>query len=95
MNKDKNGNNCHDKRKHFSLFVLSIHGKIGREALVVLEILSRLMVAKMDEPILHVQCWINGRIEIAVARSYSLMICGSGPRPVIGPWVGTIIHAPE
>ena len=49
---------------------------LGREALVVLANLSRLMAAKIDEPIFHVQGWINGRIAITVARSYSCIICG-------------------
>ena len=34
------------------------------------------MVAKMDEPISHVQGWIDFQIAIAVARSYSYMILG-------------------
>ena len=49
---------------------------LGREALDVLENLSQLMAAEMDEPISHVRVWINGRIEIAVARSYSQIIHG-------------------
>ena len=44
---------------------------MGKEALVVLTTLSRLMAAKMDEPIVHVTIWVNVRIAIAVARSYS------------------------
>ena len=35
------------------------------------------MAAKMDEPISHVRIWINGRIAIAVARSYSHIIRGA------------------
>ena len=49
---------------------------LGREALVVLTNLIQLMAAKMDEPISHVHGWINGRIPILVARSYSQMIRG-------------------
>ena len=52
----------------FSLFVLSVGGILGKEALVVLANLSQLMAAKMDEPILHVCVWINVWITIAVAR---------------------------
>ena len=33
------------------------------------------MAAKMEEPILHVFGWLNGRIVLAVLRSYSRMIC--------------------
>ena len=49
---------------------------LGKEALVVLSNSSQLMAAKMEESILHVQVWFNGLIKIAVARSYSHMICG-------------------
>ena len=53
----------------FSMFVLSVYGMLGKEALIVLTNLSRLMASKMEKPILHVTDWINGRIEIAVAIS--------------------------
>ena len=46
------------------------------EALAVLANLSRLKASKIDEPILHMCGWINGRIAIVVARLYSRMICG-------------------
>ena len=36
------------------MFFLSVDGMMGKEALVVLATLSRLMAAKMDKPILHV-----------------------------------------
>ena len=74
MKKDKQSKNCHNQRKHFSLFVIYVDGIIGKEALVVLSNLSRLMAVKTDETIPHVRGWINGRISIAVARSYSKMI---------------------
>ena len=35
------------------------------------------MVAKLEEIISHVRGWVNGRITIGVARSYSRMICGA------------------
>ena len=47
---------------------------IGREALVVLSHLSIFMAYKREEPLLQVQGWVNVRIAIAVARSYSQMI---------------------
>ena len=58
----------------FSLFVISIDGMIGREALAVLAKLSRTMAEKMDEPILHVRGWINGQMKTAVEISYSRII---------------------
>ena len=47
---------------------------MGKEALVVLDTLRQLMAAKMDEPILHVIGWANGRIAVAVARLYSRVL---------------------
>ena len=42
---------------------------IGKETLVLLANLSQLMTVKMEEPILHVQGWVKGRIIIVVMRS--------------------------
>ena len=70
MRKDKHGNHCHEQRKQFSLFILSVYGMLGREALIVVVNLSQLMAARMDRPILHMKVCINGWISIAVARSY-------------------------
>ena len=58
------------------MFVLSVDSILGREALVVLSNLIQLMAEKIDEPILHVQFWIKGRIAISVVRSYSRIIHG-------------------
>ena len=51
--KDKHGQACYDQQRHFSPFFLSVDGMMGKEALVILATLSRLMAAKMDKPILH------------------------------------------
>ena len=40
IKKDKHSKHCHDQRKHFSSFVLSVDGMIGRKYLVVLSQLS-------------------------------------------------------
>ena len=48
----------------FCQFFLSVNGVLGKGDLVVLANLIQLVAAKMDEPILHVQCWINGWISI-------------------------------
>ena len=45
--KYKHGKNCHKKHKHFSLFVLSVYGMLGKEALVVLSKLSQLIATKI------------------------------------------------
>ena len=46
INKDNNGKHFHDQRKHFSLFVISVDGILGREVLVVLSQSSRVMAEK-------------------------------------------------
>ena len=40
IKKDKHGKQCNDQRKHFSPFVLSVDGILGREALVLTSQLS-------------------------------------------------------
>ena len=77
IKKDKHGNHCHEQRKHFSLFLLLVDGMLGREALFILSQLSRVMVDKREEPLSLVRGWVNVRIAIAVARSYSRMIRGA------------------
>ena len=55
-----------------SPFIIFVNGMLGREALVILTQLSRIMAAKVDKSILHVWGWINGQISIAVARLYHI-----------------------
>ena len=61
----------------FLLFFLSVGGILGRESLVVFLQLSQVMAEKREEPLSKVRERVNGRIVIAVARSYSQMIRGS------------------
>ena len=49
---NNHGKHCHNQQKHFSPFVIYVDGIIGKDALVVLANLSRLIAAKMEEPIL-------------------------------------------
>ena len=77
IKKDKHGKHCQDQRKHFLSFVLSVDGMIGREVLVVLSQLIQAMADKRKEHPSQVRGWVNGRIAIAVASSYSRMIRGA------------------
>ena len=74
INKDKHGKHCHNQCKHFSLFIVSVNGILGRKALAVLTQLSKTMAEKMEKRIPHIWVWINGQITIAVAVYYSQKI---------------------
>ena len=50
IKKNKHGKHCHDQQKHFSPFVLSVDGMIGREAVIVHSQSSRVMAKKRKEP---------------------------------------------
>ena len=77
IKKDTHGKHFHDQRKMFSPFFISVDGMLGREVLVVQSQLSGVMAEKREEPLLQVRGWLNGRIAISVARSYSQMIYGA------------------
>ena len=77
MKIEKHGRHFHKQQKHFSLFVLSVDGLLGKEAQVVLSTLSQLVAAKTEEPILHVKGWVNGRVTNVLAGSYYKMLGGS------------------
>ena len=80
IKKDKHGKQFHEQRKQFSPFVLSFDRMLRREALIVLSQLSRAMAKKREEPLSQVQGWVNRRIVIAVARSYSQIPLSSTPQ---------------
>ena len=73
IKKDKHSKHCHYPQK--KIVFLSIDGMLGREYLSVLTQFSRNMAEKLDKLISHILGWINVRISITVARSYSSMIC--------------------
>ena len=74
MKQYKHKQHCQDQRKRFSPSFLSLNGMVGKEAQVVLATLSQLMDDKMEEPILHVTVWVNGRVSIGFTRLYSWML---------------------
>ena len=55
IKKDKHCKHCHKEQKHFSPFVISVEGILGKEALVVLSQLSRVMAEIISEPLLKLQ----------------------------------------
>ena len=68
-NKCKHGKHCHEQRKKY-LFVISVYGMLGKEALVLLRNLSRLMATRLREPLSHIHGWVNVCTKIAIMRSY-------------------------
>ena len=62
--KDKHGNNSHKQRKYFFPFSLSVDDMIGKEAILILTNLSRLVATKIK----HVFGWVNTCITIAFER---------------------------
>ena len=77
IKKDKHGKHCHNQRKVFLPFVISVDRMLGRESPIVLYQLSRFIVDKRKEPLLQVRGWVKEQTAIAVARSYSRMIRGA------------------
>ena len=63
-NKDKHSEHCHKQWKYFPQFVIYVDGMIGKESLVILANLIRLMAENVDEPTSQMQGWINGQIAI-------------------------------
>ena len=59
---------------------------MGKEALVALATLIRVMAVEIYEPILHVTGWVNGQITIAVARPYSRLIRGYLASSLLRTW---------
>ena len=49
---DNHGKHCHNQRKKFSPFVLSVDGMLGRKYLVVISQLSQIVAAIRGEPLL-------------------------------------------
>ena len=67
-NREKHIKHLHDQWKNISLFVLSVYGILGKEDLIIIANLSRLVAVKMEEPIFHICVLVNGRIKISFAR---------------------------
>ena len=55
----KHGNHCHEQRKRFSSFFLSVDIMIGKKARVVLYQLSQIIADNREEPLSQVQGWVT------------------------------------
>ena len=74
MKKEKHGHHYYEQSKLLYTFIPSVDGILGKEAKVVIAILSWLMATKTEEPISHVKGWVNGCITIMTARLYSQIL---------------------
>jgi hypothetical protein len=71
---------CLEQRRHFSPFVVSTDGLIGKEAKTMLKKLSAHLAGKTDKPYLVVCGYVNARMSIAIVRvrhtsAYGVHVC--------------------
>jgi hypothetical protein len=65
---------CLEQRRHFSPFVVSTDGLIGKEAKAVLQKLSSLLAKKWGKPYSEVCGYVNARMSIAIVRATQLCL---------------------
>jgi hypothetical protein len=68
---------CLAQRRHFTPFVVSTDGLLGREAKILVQRLSALLAAKWNKPCSHVCGYVNARMSIAIVQATHLCLRGS------------------
>jgi hypothetical protein len=68
---------CLEQRRHFSPFVVSADGLLGKEAKILLRKLSAMLATKWEKPYSEVCGYGNARMSIAIVRAAHLCIRGS------------------
>jgi hypothetical protein len=68
---------CLEQRRHFSPFVVSTDGLLGKEAKILLRKLSAILAEKSEKPYSEVCGYANARMSIAIVRATHLCIRGS------------------
>ena len=68
---------CLAQRRHFTPFVVSTDGLIGKEAASLLKKLSTLLSEKWEKPYSVVRGYVNARMSIAIVRATHLCLRGS------------------
>jgi hypothetical protein len=68
---------CLDQRRHFSPFVVSTDGLLGKEAKTLLKKLSSVLSVKWGKPYSEVCGYVNARMSIAIVRATHLCLRGS------------------
>jgi hypothetical protein len=68
---------CLEQRRHFSPFVASADGLLGKEAKIFLRKLSAMLSEKWEKPYSKVCGYVNARMSIAIVRATHLCVRGS------------------
>jgi hypothetical protein len=68
---------CIAQRRHFTPFVVSTDGLIGKEAKCLLEALSIKLAEKWEKPYAVVRGYVNARMSIAIVRATHICLRGS------------------
>jgi hypothetical protein len=68
---------CLEQRRHFSPFVVSTDGLLGREASCFAKRLSQKLAIKWHRPLSHVTGYVKTRLSIAIIRATHLCLRGS------------------
>lgn len=68
---------CLEQRRHFTPFVVSTDGLVGREASSLLRKLSSLLAEKSGKSYSEVRGFVNARMSIAIVRATHLCLRGS------------------
>jgi hypothetical protein len=68
---------CLEQRRHFSPFVVSTDGLLGKEAKILLRKLSAMLAEKWEKPYSEVCGYVNARMSIAIFRATHRCIRGS------------------
>jgi hypothetical protein len=68
---------CIAQRRHFTPFVVSADGLLGKEAKCLLKKLSKALADKWEKPYAVVRGYVNARISIAIVRATHICLRGS------------------
>ena len=68
---------CLAQRRHFTPFVVSVDGLLGKEAKTALKKISTRLAVKWERPYSQVCVYVNARMSIAIVRGSHLCLRGS------------------
>jgi hypothetical protein len=68
---------CLEQRRHFSPFVASTDGLLGKESRTLLKKLSVLLAEKWEKPYSEICGYVNARMSIAMVRATHLCLRSS------------------